>query len=89
MIQEPGESAKALHQKIDELATLPELTLPEADVAQLSAIGNNKGCMVLKGRQRRGGGRNHRRSVAADARLGRRWPAVGNWTCRETWLMRP
>lgn len=50
MIQEPGESSKTIYQKIDELASLPEdVVLSKAEIDQLAAIGNNKGCMILKG----------------------------------------
>ena len=31
------------------MANLPEITLTEDEVQQLAAIGNNKGCMMLKG----------------------------------------
>ena len=50
MIQEPGEASKTIHQKIDELASLPiDVVLTDDEIAQLGAIGNNKGCMILKG----------------------------------------
>ncbi|MGB0581425.1 MAG: aldo/keto reductase [Limisphaerales bacterium] len=48
-IQEAGENAKSYEDKIDDLAALPELELPEEDVKAIFDIGNNKGCMNLKG----------------------------------------
>ena len=50
LIQEPGESAKTIEQKRDELAALPaEPLLTSAEVAELRAIGDNTGSMALKG----------------------------------------
>lgn len=50
MIQEPGDTSKAIQTKIAELAALPEgLALSEDEMAQIAEIGNNKGCMALKG----------------------------------------
>jgi aryl-alcohol dehydrogenase-like predicted oxidoreductase len=50
LIQEPGDSAKAIEQKRDELASLPaEVVLSDAEVAELRAIGDNSGSMALKG----------------------------------------
>ncbi len=44
-----GVTPKTMEQKIDELAALPSVTLSEDDVAQILGIGDNKGCMELKG----------------------------------------
>ncbi len=49
LIQEAGDGAKPIDAKVDDLAELPDVTLDEADVAAIEAIGNNKGCMALKG----------------------------------------
>ena len=40
---------KTIEEKIDELAVLPEVTLNAAEIARIAEIGNNKGCMELKG----------------------------------------
>jgi aryl-alcohol dehydrogenase-like predicted oxidoreductase len=49
LIQEPG-GAKPIERKRDELATLPrESPLSRAEWAELRAIGDNAGCMALKG----------------------------------------
>jgi aryl-alcohol dehydrogenase-like predicted oxidoreductase len=50
LIQEPGESAKSIEQKRDELASVPrEVVLSDAEVDELRAIGDNYGSMALKG----------------------------------------
>jgi aryl-alcohol dehydrogenase-like predicted oxidoreductase len=49
MIQECGQDAKPIEEKIEELAALPEITLSGDEVAELAAIGDNTGCMDLKG----------------------------------------
>jgi aryl-alcohol dehydrogenase-like predicted oxidoreductase len=50
LIQEPGEQAKSIEQKRDELANVPaEVVLSEDEVAALRAIGDNYGSMALKG----------------------------------------
>jgi aryl-alcohol dehydrogenase-like predicted oxidoreductase len=49
MIQESGEDAKPIEAKIDDLAALPEVTLSADEVAEIRRIGDNKGCMELKG----------------------------------------
>ena len=47
LIQET--SGKPIETKVDELAALPEITLSEEEGEFISEIGNNKGCMELKG----------------------------------------
>ncbi len=47
--QTNGVTAKSIESKIDELASLPEVKLTEEEVARITEIGNNKGCMALKG----------------------------------------
>jgi aryl-alcohol dehydrogenase-like predicted oxidoreductase len=49
MIQESGVNAKPIEQKIDELAALPEVQLSPEEVEEIAQVGNNKGCMALKG----------------------------------------
>ncbi|CAN5540214.1 hypothetical protein BH20VER3_BH20VER3_05150 [soil metagenome] len=49
LIQEPGEGAKAIETKVEELASLPELTLTPDERAQIAGIGDNRNCMTLKG----------------------------------------
>ncbi|MEA3211149.1 MAG: hypothetical protein QOE70_4206 [Chthoniobacter sp.] len=49
MIQEVGEDAKPIEEKIAELAALPEIKLSADELEELRRIGDNTGCMVLKG----------------------------------------
>src|SRR4051812_21227319 len=50
LIQEPGEGARAVERKRAELAGVsPRVLLSEEDVAEVRAIGDNTGCMALKG----------------------------------------
>jgi aryl-alcohol dehydrogenase-like predicted oxidoreductase len=50
LIQEPGERAKPIEEKRAELAALPEQNPLSADeVAEIRAIGDNTGSMLLKG----------------------------------------
>jgi hypothetical protein len=50
LIQETGEGARPIEEKRSELAALPPQTrLNAADVADIRAIGDNTGCMTLKG----------------------------------------
>jgi len=49
LIQEVGSTAKPIEAKLDELAALPEVILSEEEVQLIGDIGNNKGCMALKG----------------------------------------
>jgi aryl-alcohol dehydrogenase-like predicted oxidoreductase len=50
LIQETGEGARPIEEKRAELAALPaEQRLSEAGVAEIRAIGDNSGCMALKG----------------------------------------
>lgn len=49
LIQESDGSSKSIETKVDELASLPELKLSEAEREAITEIGNNKGCMALKG----------------------------------------
>jgi aryl-alcohol dehydrogenase-like predicted oxidoreductase len=50
LIQEMGEGARPIEEKRSELAALPpENRLSAAEVAEIRAIGDNTGCMTLKG----------------------------------------
>lgn len=51
-IQEVDPTSKTIEAKVAEMAKLPELTLSEADSNWIADIGNNKGCMALKGANR-------------------------------------
>ena len=48
LIQEIN-SDKSIEQKVEELASLPEVKLATTELEEISQIGNNKGCMSLKG----------------------------------------
>jgi aryl-alcohol dehydrogenase-like predicted oxidoreductase len=47
--QTNGVTVKTMAQKIEELATLPDIKLSADEVAEIASIGQNKGCMDLKG----------------------------------------
>jgi aryl-alcohol dehydrogenase-like predicted oxidoreductase len=47
--QTNGAKPKLIESKIDELAALPQVTLTADEVEEITAIGQNKGCMELKG----------------------------------------
>ena len=47
--QTNGITPKTIEGKIDELAALPAVTLSAEEIALIAEIGNNKGCMELKG----------------------------------------
>ena len=49
MIQEVGDDAKPIEEKIAELAALPEVTLTGDELEMIARIGDNTGCMALKG----------------------------------------
>jgi len=49
IIQEVGEGARPIEDKIDDLAALPSLRLSADEVAEIRRIGDNTGCMELKG----------------------------------------
>jgi aryl-alcohol dehydrogenase-like predicted oxidoreductase len=49
LIQEAGQGAKPVEAKREELASLPDLSLSAEEVAEIRAIGDNTGCMALKG----------------------------------------
>lgn len=49
MIQESGANAKPIEAKIDELAALPDVQLTADEMTEIARIGDNTGCMELKG----------------------------------------
>jgi aryl-alcohol dehydrogenase-like predicted oxidoreductase len=49
LIQEVGSNTKTIETKVDELASLPDLTLSDDERALIVEVGDNKGCMDLKG----------------------------------------
>jgi len=50
LIQEPGPDAKPIEQQREELASLPaDRLLDEDELARIAAVGDNAGCMRLKG----------------------------------------
>lgn len=52
-IQEAGDQAKPIEERIRELAVLPDVRLAPEEVAEVKAIGDNTGCMMLKGASKR------------------------------------
>ena len=77
LIQEAGEDARPIEEKRAELAALPaERRLSEDDVAEIRAIGDNAGCMALKGAspEHEGDERPDRWVLSEElAEAGRRW----------------
>ena len=52
LIQELDSKSKPIETKVEELAALPELKLSADECAALLEVGNNQGCMALKGANR-------------------------------------
>jgi aryl-alcohol dehydrogenase-like predicted oxidoreductase len=52
LIQETGANARTIESKVDELASLPEIKLSADECEFIAEIGENKGCMELKGSNR-------------------------------------
>jgi hypothetical protein len=52
LIQEGGAGAKPIESKVDGLASLPNLLLLAEEVDSMTRLGNNRGCMSLKGSNR-------------------------------------
>jgi len=52
LIQEIDPKSKSIETKVDELAALPDLKLSEEECALIDSVGDNKGCMSLKGAHR-------------------------------------
>jgi aryl-alcohol dehydrogenase-like predicted oxidoreductase len=53
LIQEAGEGARTIESKLEELAALPEQCLTAEEVETIRTIGDNTGCMMLKGASHR------------------------------------
>lgn len=49
LMQEKAATAKPVEDKAEELAKLPDIKLTDDELQELFEIGNNKGCMALKG----------------------------------------
>jgi len=61
LIQEAGPEARSIESKLDELAALPAENLLSTDeVETIRNIGNNEGCMLLKGASQRHAGQEPR-----------------------------
>ena len=77
LIQEAGDEARPIEEKRVELAALPaEPRLGEKDVAEIRAVGDNRGCMALKGAspEHEGDERPDRWALSEDlAEVGDRW----------------
>lgn len=52
LIQEADGKGRAIEAKVDDLASLPELKLTAEECRVIAEVGNNKGCMALKGASR-------------------------------------
>ncbi len=53
LIQEAYEGARSIESKVDELAALPDIRLTAEEVSEIAKIGDNTGCMTLKGASER------------------------------------
>lgn len=53
LIQEAHEGAKTIESKADDLAALPDVTFTREEVDEIRRIGDNTGCMALKGASER------------------------------------
>ena len=52
LMQEVAPGSKTIESKVDELASLPDLKLSADECGFIAEVGNNKGCMELKGANR-------------------------------------
>ena len=52
LIQESGAGARPIEAKADELAALPEIVLTKDECEFIGRVGDNRGCMALKGANR-------------------------------------
>jgi aryl-alcohol dehydrogenase-like predicted oxidoreductase len=77
LIQEAGDSARTIESKRAELAALPASNpIGDDELAEIRAIGDNSGCMALKGASpdHEGGERADRWGLSAElVEVGRRW----------------
>jgi aryl-alcohol dehydrogenase-like predicted oxidoreductase len=81
IIQEIGDGARPIEEKIAELANLPDnVALSSDEMQTIGEVGNNKGCMTLKG-----GSHEHEGEAQAD-----RWPLTPDLVATgERWGIRP
>jgi hypothetical protein len=49
LIEEQGSEAKTISTKLCELAELPSFTLTDEELDLIARVGDNRGCMALKG----------------------------------------
>ena len=76
LIQEVGAGCKSIEAKVDELAALPDVALSAEEIELIGRVGDNRGCMHLKGANRA-----HTSAPVADQwaitpeleEIGRRW----------------
>lgn len=52
LIEEVGGQAKSIEQKVEELAAVGSIQFSREELEEIDRIGNNRGCMQLKGAQR-------------------------------------
>ena len=79
LIQEAGPAALPIEEKRAELAALPaEQRLTDEDVAEIRAVGDNTGCMALKGASPEHEGEERPDRWALDDELGRGRRALGD-----------
>jgi aryl-alcohol dehydrogenase-like predicted oxidoreductase len=80
LIQEPGPAAKPVERKREELAAVPrEVLLSQAELAEIDRVGDNTGCMRLKGGSPAHDGDDLPDAWALDSRLrdiAQRWQIV-------------
>lgn len=53
LIQEAGEKSRSIESKVDDLASLPEIKFSADEMDFIARTGDNKGCMELKGANRK------------------------------------
>ena len=70
LIQEADPNSKTIETKVDELASLPDIQLTDDEREFIAEVGNNKGCMELKGANRSHTGATGGGSLGTDARPG-------------------
>jgi hypothetical protein len=76
LIQEGGAGARPIESKLDEVAGLPNVFLLKEEVDLITGIGNNCGCMSLKGanRSHTGAAEADRWGLSADLEaVGKKW----------------
>lgn len=76
LIQEAGPESRSIESKADELAALPNIEFSEEDLELIARVGDNQGCMTLKGasRSHTGSPEPDRWSLSPDLEaVGRRW----------------